>query len=263
VFNIKRVVKILNKKYKIENEDLEIVAGSGLKDAVPNFDGETISVNYSDLGLPKSKVKGHSGKFVFGKINGVKVVVVSRMHFYESGDINKVKLPFSIVSQLGAKKIILLTSSGGVNSSFKVGDIMIIKDHINLSGIVPTVGMEEIEFTDMSDCYSKQFISEIKEIAKSEDIDLREGVHVQMSGPNYETKAEVEMIRKLCGDSVSMSTAHDCIISKYYKMNVLGFAVIVNVFNNSQDELTHEEVLENASKACDKIKKLLINFISK
>lgn len=258
---VDKIVKILNKKYGISAVDWAIVAGSGLIEAVPEMK-DVMKVDYKTLGLPKSKVKGHGGGFIFGKINNKNVVVVSRMHYYESGDLSKVRLPLEIVSKLGVKSIILMTSCGGLNKGFRVGDVMLIEDHINMSGVNPLVAVEDLSFTNMVNCYDLKYREQIKKLAKENKIDIRAGVFCQMCGPSYETSAEVQMLRMLGADSVSMSTAHDCIIANYLGMRVIGISVIVNVFNDGSDaKLNHEEVLENASRACAKVRDLLVQVI--
>lgn len=253
---VEKAVKILNKKHNIKNVDTAIVVGSGLMAAMPDVDNK-YTVNYDSLGLPKSKVKGHSGTFVFGDYYGKKVVFVSRMHYYESGSIEKVRIPLEICAKLGVKTVVLLTSSGSINKTYKVGDVMLIKDHVNMSGVNPLVGIDDLSFTSMTDCYSAEIREKVLEIVKKESIDIKQGVFVQMSGPSYETLAEINMLRLMGCDAVSMSTAHDCIIANYLNMKVLGFSVIVNECVEEAVELTHEEVLTNAAKACEKVKKIL------
>ncbi len=257
---VKNALDILKNKYNVKKMDIAIVAGSGLSDALPNIENK-FEVLYEELGLPKSKVKGHSGKFVFGVYKGLGVVLVSRIHYYESGNVELVRLPFEIVSGLGVQKIVLLTSSGGININFKVGDIMLINDHINLSGINPLIGIENMQFTNMGDCYNSEWRNKAREVAKQNNIDLKEGVFVQMSGPSYETKAEINMLRMLGCDAVSMSTAFDCIICNYLGLKVIGFSVIVNTFSGGDDNLNHKEVLDNAKKASQKLKAVLQNII--
>ena len=213
--------------------------------------------------MPKSKVQGHSGSFIFGEYAGKKIVLVSKMHYYESGNIEKVRMPLEIVSKLGVKTVILLSSSGSLNKSFKVGDLMLINDHINMSGINPLIGIEELSFTNMYECYDISYRNLLKQIAINNDIHLQEGVFCQMSGPSYETRAEVEMLRLLGADAVSMSIAHDCIIAKFLGLKVVGVSVIVNVFESVVKELNHKEVLENAKNASKKLKCLLEGFVQK
>lgn len=257
---VKNALKILENKYNIEKVDVAIVAGSGLFDALPKLK-DVIEVLYEDLGIPKSKVQGHSGKFVFGKYQGKNLVFVSRIHYYENGNLDLVRLPFEIVSGLGAKSIVLLTSSGGINNGFRVGDIMLINDHINLAGVNPLIGIENLQFTNMNDCYNAEWRNKARNVAKKNNISLKEGVFVQMSGPSYETKAEINMLKMLGCDAVSMSTAFDCIICNYLGLKVIGFSVIVNTFSGKGDELNHKEVLSNAKKASQNLKIILQEII--
>ncbi len=253
-------VKVLKNKYNIDNVDLAIVCGSGLGDALPDLNNEII-VSYDELGLPKSKVKGHSGNFVFGEYNKIKIVLVSRIHYYESGKVGNVRLPYEIISKLGVKRVILLTSSGGLNKTYNVGDLILIKDHINFAGVNPLIGVEDMRFTNMGDCYNLDWRNEAKNVALKEGVELKEGVFVQMSGPSYETLAEVEMLRMIGADVVSMSTAFDCIIANYLGMKVIGFSVVVNVFSGGDDNLNHQEVLDNAKKSSINLKKILTNIV--
>ena len=261
MINIDKVVNKLKKDYKVEDVDYAIVVGSGLIDAAPVLEN-VIKVEYEKIGMPKSKVKGHSGSFIFGSYNGKRVVLVSRIHYYECADVKLVKVPFEIIARLGVNTVILLTSCGGLNPEYKVGDVMMIEDHINFTGINPLIGIDNIEFTDMASAYDIDLKNKIKSFVKKHKLDIKQGVFCQMSGPSYETMAEVNMLRVLGADAVSMSTAMDCIISRYLKMRVLGFSVIVNVFNNNMGELTHEEVLQNAKTACDKLRKILSYIIN-
>lgn len=257
---IDKAVKILNKKYQIEHADVAIVVGSGLIDAMPDVKNKKV-VEYSKLGLPKSKVQGHSGNFVFGEFEGKVVVFVSRMHFYESGSVEKVRMPLEICARLGVEKVVLLTSSGSINQTYKVGDVMLIDDHINLSGFNPLIGIDKLSFTNMTDCYNAQMRKQVMAAADELGIEIKHGIFTQMSGPSYETLAEIKMIRMLGGDAVSMSTAHDCIIANYLNMKVLGFSVIVNECASEAVELTHAEVLENAARACKKVKAILTKVL--
>ena len=257
---VNEIVDTLKNKYKIDDVEYAIVCGSGLADALPNLE-DKVEVPYACLGLPTSKVKGHSGNFVFGKFNNKKVVLVSRIHYYESGKLENVRLPFEIIAKLGVKKVVLLTSSGGLNKTYKVGDLVLIKDHINFAGINPLIGVEDMQFTNMCNCYNSEWRPLALSVAKGESVGLKEGVFVQMSGPSYETCAEVEMLRLLGADTVSMSTAFDCIICNYLKMTVIGFSVVVNVFSGDDVNLNHQEVLDNAKQASINLKKILCKII--
>lgn len=253
---VENIIETIKTIYGIKEAEIAIVAGSGLSNALPKLE-DIIEVPYMDIGMPKSKVQGHSGKFIFGNYNGKKVVYMSRLHFYESGDIKNVRLPFEIIAKLGVKKIILLTSSGGINSNLNVGDIVLIQDQINMTGTNPLVGIEKMEFTDMSNCYDLTWRENTEKVASQLNVPLKKGIFVQMSGPSYETKAEINMLKNIGCDVVSMSTAFDCIICNYLGIKVIGFAIVVNTFSGKDEKLTHEEVLENAKKASDNLKLIL------
>ena len=255
-----KALRKIKKEYDISQVDYAIVAGSGLMDAVVDLENVVI-VSYDNLGLPKSKVKGHSGKFIFGTYQGKKIVVVSRVHFYEYGDMAKVRLPFEVIAKLNTKKVILLTSSGGINKTFRVGDIMLISDHINFTGQNPLIGIEDLKFTSMTNAYDKDMFKAMEKIADEHDINVRQGVHIQFLGPSYETKAEIALARNFGVDSVSMSTVFDCIICNYLGIKVAGIASIVNTFTEDNQQLNHTQVLIDAKKTCQKIKVILSDLL--
>ena len=256
----KKIAEILKKKYKIGNIDYVIVAGSGLLDAVVDLEDITI-VPYDKIRMPKSRVSGHSGKFIFGKYCGKNVAIVSRVHYYEYGDMNKVRLPYEVLSYLDTKKVILLTASGGINKTFRVGDIMLISDHINFTGQNPLVAIKDLKFTSMTNAYDKDMFNKMAQIADENDINVRQGVHIQFLGPSYETMAEIAFAKSIGADSVSMSTVFDCIICNYLGMKVAGIASIVNVFSGNDESLDHKKVLDDAQKTCQKIKIILSELL--
>lgn len=241
--NIKRIVKKIKKKYH-KFIDVGMIFGSGI-DVAELIDDKLI-IEYKELGMPCGKVKGHSGKFVFGKINGKNVVLASRYHYYECGNMEQVRLPLMIIKELGAKTVILQSSTGALNSSLRLGQLCVVKDHINLGGNNPLIGMDEIKFINMTNNYNSNYINRLQTEIKS----LPAVTHVQFSGPNYETQAEIVMAQKLGGDTVSMSLAYDNLIARYLDLNVLAFAVVTNELDNGNNKsLSHIEVLENAKQA--------------
>ncbi len=256
---IDKIVKKLNKKFNINKVDIAVVVGSGLLDAVMPLENK-IEVSYAKLKMPASKVAGHSGKFVFGTYKDKTVVLVSRIHFYEHGQINLVRMPFEIIKRLGVTDCVLLTSSGGLNKTFAVGDVMLITDHINCTANNPLVAISPMTFTPMANCYDKEYITKILDIAKDNNLNLKQGTHLQFSGPSYETLKEVEYARMIGGDTVSMSTVYDCIICNWLQMKVCAMASVVNVFEDNAQPLSHQEVLDNAQKACNTIKTILTNL---
>ena len=256
---VEDVVSLLKNKYKIGNVQMAIVVGSGLAESIP--DRKNIKeIKYCDIGLSESKVQGHSGSFIFCEINGKPVVLVSRIHFYECCDIERVRMPLEIVARLGVERVLLMTSCGGISDNLSIGDVLAIKDHINLSGFNPLAGIEKLTFTSMTNCYDADLRKRLHEIAKDCGVELKDGVVCQMSGPSYETAAELAMLKMMGVDGVNMSTAHDCIVARYLNMTVAGLMVIVNVANGVNVP-SHQEVLTNAKIASENVKKILSRFI--
>lgn len=213
---------------------------------------------YNDLGMPSSKVAGHSEKFICGFINDKPVILAGRFHYYESGDMNDVRLVYEILHYLGVKRLIMQSSCGALNDALKPGDICLIKDHINFTGNNPLINYDPLVFLDLSDLYSKSY----RDIVKNYDSDIKEVVHVQFAGPNYETNAEVKAVRFLGGDTVSMSIAYDALIAHYYKMKILAFSVITNSTGNS-NQLSHNDVLKMANSVKNKMSNIVKYFIDK
>lgn len=244
--------------------DIGLILGSGLGGAAPQLENK-VTISYESLGLPSGGVIGHSRNFVFGEYQGKHIALVSRIHYYEKGSMEEMRLPFQILSELGTKTMILTTAVGGVDHSFKTGDLMLIHDQINFSGVNPLIGIEKQWFVDMGNVYSKDLIEKVNLIALQNNIPLKSGVHMQFSGPTYETPAEVKMARLMGAHTVSMSTALDAILCAHFKMQVVGFASICNLAAGMSDEtLNHEDVLKasklNEEKLTTILKHLLVQI---
>lgn len=252
---INNMYKKIKKQIGEFKPEIALILGSGLSDACPDMKIFK-EIDYETVGLPKSTVKGHIDKFIFGEFKNIKIVKLSRFHYYESGDLNKLSLPFEIISKLGVQDIILATAAGGISKT-KDGDIILIKDHINFAPN-PLIGRKDQYFFDLIEAYDKIYRNIIKEISIEEKIDIIEGVHAQMLGPSYETPAEINMLKILGADSVSMSLAQDVILSRFFKLNILAFAIISNGAGKS---VTHEDVLKNSKKSSIKLKILISKFI--
>lgn len=253
---MKEILKRLKKGLNNKTPTLALILGSGLSEAIPDI--KVIkSFSYEELGMPSSIVKGHAGKFVIGEYKGEIIVILNRYHYYESGDLKKVALPFEILNNLGVKDIILLTATGGVSKNAKKGDIFLIKDHINFAPN-PLIGRKDQYFVGLNDAYDKVYRNIIKEISIEENIDIKEGIHAQLTGPSYETGGELRMLETMGADTVSMSTAQDVILSNFFQMRALCFAIISNV---PGEKVTHEEVLRNAEEVSKKLKILITKFI--
>ena len=245
-----------------------LVLGSGLGGYAGEIDA-VASVSYADInGFPISTVPGHQGRFVFGHINNVPVVVMQgRVHYYEGYSINDVVLPIRLMGLLGAKVLFLTNAVGGINDSFTAGDFMQIRDHILYGVPSPLIGrnIEELgtRFPDMSEVYDSGLREKIKHAAGKLGIPLREGVYLQTSGPNFETPAEVRAFKTLGADVVGMSTACEAVAAIHMGMKTCGISCISNLAAGiSKTPLTHEEVQEMANKAAPKFKALVTESIS-
>lgn len=247
---------------------IALVLGSGLGDYAESAVEKVAVVDYADIdGFPRSTVEGHKGRFVFGYVNGVPVVVMQgRVHYYEGYPMTDVVLPARLMSMLGAKVLFLTNASGGINADFSAGDFMLITDHISSFVPNPLIGKNVDElgtrFPDMSKIYAPQLRRIIKSTAKELRIDLKEGVYLQLTGPSFESPAEIKMLRGFGADAVGMSTAVEAIAANHAGMLVCGISCISNLACGMTDNpLTHAEVQECADKAAPKFKRLITESI--
>lgn len=244
-----------------------LILGSGLGDYADGIRTEAV-VDYSDIeGFPVSTVTGHKGRFVFGYVGEVPVVIMQgRVHYYEGYPMADVVLPTRLMGMLGAKKLFLTNAAGGINESFKPGTLMMITDHIATMVPNPLKGpnIEELgtRFPDMSEVYSRRLQDVIRSAAKQCGVEIREGVYVQLTGPSYETPAEIRMCRGLGGDAVGMSTACEAIAARHMGMEVCGISCITNLAAGmSKEKLNHKEVQETADRVSAEFKKLVTQVI--
>ena len=234
--------------------EVALVLGSGLGDYAQTIEIEA-TIDYSEIeGFPISTVLGHKGRFVFGSVEGVKVVVMQgRVHYYEGYSMEDVVLPIRLMKLMGAKILFLTNAAGGVNFDYKAGDFMLITDHIN-SAPSPLIGknIDElgVRFPDMSNIYDKELCNIIRDTAKSLNLtELREGIYYQVTGPAYESPAEIRMIRAVGGDAVGMSTACEAVAANHAGFRVVGISCISNLASGMNSKpLTHAEVQETADK---------------
>ena len=236
-----------------------IVLGSGLG----SFTSEIVvekEILYSDIPhFPISTVEGHSGKLIFGELGGKKVVAMAgRFHFYEGYGTDEVVFPIRVMKFLGIETLLVSNAAGGTNKHWKVGDLMIIKDHISQFTPNPLVGKNLTElgprFQDMSEPYKKVLIDKAKQIAATKNIFLREGVYFGVTGPTFETRAEYKMIELLGGDAVGMSTVQEVITAVHCGMEVFAMSVITDLGIREEDNvITHQEVLDAANEAAPKL----------
>ncbi|MEG0754044.1 MAG: purine-nucleoside phosphorylase, partial [Angelakisella sp.] len=225
-------------------------------------------IDYSDIeGFPVSTVSGHKGRFIFGYVQEVPVVIMQgRVHFYEGYPMSDVVLPTRLMGMMGAKVLFLTNASGGVNPEYQAGDFMLITDQIASFVTSPLIGanMEELgpRFPDMSDIYKKSLQKIIADTAGKLDIKLQQGVYLQFSGPNYESPAEVKMARTLGADAVGMSTACEAMAANHMGMQVCGISCITNMASGiSKTPLSHVEVQETADRVAPLFKNLVTESI--
>ncbi|MBQ2803312.1 MAG: purine-nucleoside phosphorylase [Lachnospiraceae bacterium] len=244
-----------------------IVLGSGLGDYASQIQ-VTAEIPYSEIeGFPVSTVPGHAGKFIFGYIDELPVVCMKgRVHYYEGYDITDVVLPIRIMKLLGAEILFLTNAAGGVNTSFHAGDLMLIKDQIAAFAPNPLIGpnIDELgtRFPDMSNVYHKELQQIIKDTAKKNNIFLQEGVYAQLTGPSFETPADIRMLRTLGCDAVGMSTVVEAITANHMGMKICGISCICNLAAGmTENPLTHEEVQAAADMTAPCFKKLLTESV--
>ena len=247
--------------------DVALVLGSGLGNYADNIKIET-EISYSDIpGFPVSTVPGHAGKFIFGYVGDVKVVCMKgRVHFYEGYDVTDAVLPARLMKMLGAKILFLTNAAGGLGDGFKAGDLMLITDHISIFAPNPLIGpnVDELgpRFADMSEVYDKDLQEVIRKAAASEGIDLKEGVYCQLTGPSFESPAEIRLLGKLGVSAVGMSTVIEAIAANHMGMRICGVSCISNLAAGiSVQPLCHEEVQEAADKVAPLFTKLVTESI--
>lgn len=247
--------------------EVALILGSGLGDYADGIQIET-TVDYTEIeGFPVSTVTGHKGRFVFGYVGDVPVVIMQgRVHYYEGYPMSDVVLPTRLMGLLGAKKLLLTNAAGGINENFRPGDFMMLTDHIATGVPSPLIGpnLDDLgpRFPDMSEVYSHRIQDVIRNAASECEIDLKEGVYVQLTGPDYETPAEVRMCKIWGGDAVGMSTACEAMAARHMGMEIGGISCITNLAAGiSKEKLDHKEVQETADRVSKDFKRLVTKII--
>ncbi len=246
--------------------DIALILGSGLGDYADTIKQEAV-LEYKDIeGFPVSTVAGHKGRFVFGYVGDVKVVVMQgRVHYYEGYSMEDVVLPVRLMKLMGAKVLFLTNASGGVNFDYSAGDFMLISDQICMAPS-PLIGenLDELgpRFPDMSNIYDRDLRKTVRDTAASLGIKLQEGVYIQLTGPNYESPAEIRMVRTLGADAVGMSTACEAIAANHCGLKTVGISCVSNLACGMTDKpLSHAEVQETADKAAPLFRQLVTESI--
>jgi len=264
---LNETAQFLKSKYP-HQPSVGIVLGSGLSNFTDEIEPE-FEIGYGNIpNFPVSTVEGHKGKLVFGKLGNKTVVAMAgRFHFYEGYGAHEVVFPIRVMKWLGVDTLLLSNAAGAVNTSYAVGDLMIIKDHISLFTPNPLIGKNfdglGPRFPDMSEPYNKSLIQQVKAIASKNEIELMEGVYLSVTGPTYETAAEYNLIRLLGADAVGMSTVQESIAARHLGMNVFAISVITDLAVREENSIiTHEEVLHAAKQAEPKLALLFKELVA-
>ncbi len=246
---------------------IALVLGSGLGNYADTMKVKA-EIDYKDIeDFPVSTVPGHAGKFIFGYVKGVPVVCMKgRVHYYEGYPISDVVLPTRLMKMMGAEILFLTNASGGINGAFRAGEFMLITDHISCFAPNPLIGpnVDEfgVRFPDMTSVYDEDLQEIIRNKAKENRINLKEGVYVQLTGPSFESPAEIRMLRTLGADAVGMSTVVEAIVANHMGMKICGISCVCNLAAGMNEHpLTHEEVQEASAKAAPLFEQLVTESI--
>jgi len=251
---LEEATRFIKKIYPYEPQ-AGIVLGSGIGNLIREIEVEK-EIEYANIPhFPVATVKGHSGKLIFGSIKGKRIVAMAgRFHYYEGYSVQQVVFPIRIMKFLGIKTLLISNAAGGTNISFKVGDLMIIKDHISFFTVNPLIGENDellgSRFPDMSEPYNRELIKKAKAVANRLNIAVKEGIYTGVTGPTFETRAEYKLIHIAGGDAVGMSTVQEVIAAVHMGLQVFAMSIITDIGIRENDNIiTHEEVLREAKNA--------------
>ena len=246
------------RKAGVREPEVGMVLGTGLNNYADGIE-DALIIPYNDIpNMHAGKVDGHRGQLIYGRRNGKTIVLLAgRYHYYESGDMQTVAFPARVLVELGIRRMIITNASGCVNRNWKAGDLMLVSDHINLSGANPLIGENLDEygprFPDMTYTYDRGLREKLKAEAAAAGIVLREGVYALMSGPTFETPAEIRMVRTIGGDAVGMSSVPEAIIANHAGLEVIGISFLANMAAGVLDQpLSAEEVTEAGKHVSEK-----------
>lgn len=249
--------------------EVALVLGSGLGDLAEQIEVCGV-LDYSEIdGFPQSTVAGHKGRFVFGRMGEVPVVIMQgRVHYYEGYSMEEVVLPVRLMKAMGAEKLFLTNAAGGLGDGYCAGDLMMITDHISCFVPNPLLGKNEeefgVRFPDMSEVYSRRLQEIIRTSSKELGISLKEGTYLQLTGPSYETPAEIRMCRVLGASAVGMSTAVEAVAANHMGMEICGISFISNLAAGiGEEKLSHEEVKAAADEVAPRFQALVKLAISR
>ncbi len=266
---IRETAKFIDAKTNNYKAEIAIILGTGLGGLVNEIE-IYYKISYNDIpNFPVSTVEGHAGNLIFGKLQNKKVVAMQgRFHYYEGYSMKEITFPVRVFKALGIELLFVSNASGGLNPDFKVGDLMLITDHINLFGTNPLIGknIDELgpRFPDMSEAYNKELRQYAEEVAQANNIEYVKGVYAGLSGPTFETPAEYFYVRNVGADAVGMSTVPEVIVARHMNMKCLAFSIITDSGVPGEIvEISHEEVQQAAAGAEPKLTKILKGVIER
>lgn len=264
--HIRETVDYIQSKTEVIPE-IGIILGSGLGSLADKIENATV-IPYSNIpNFAKSEALGHANELVIGSLQGKTIIAMKgRFHYYEGFSPKEITFPVHVMKAMGIKSLILTNACGAINTDFNPGELMLIDDHLNLTGVTPFHGPNDNSlgprFTDLSQCYSKKLQSVAYAAAKENNIKLHKGVYAWWTGPAYETPAEIRMIRTLGADAVGMSTVPEAMVAAYYNLETLGISCLTNMACGILDEaLSHRKVIEVAKRVEEDFIQLVSDII--
>ncbi len=263
---IKQAASFIREKGVGEIE-IGLILGSGLGELGDEVEN-AIQIPYETIpNFPTSTVEGHAGQLVYGTLGGKKVLAMQgRFHYYEGYSLEMVTFPVRVMKALGIHSVIVTNAAGGLNLDFTPGELILITDQINFTGVNPLIGPNDnemgVRFTDMSQAYDKEYQEIVRNVAKEMNLDLKEGVYMGFTGPTYETPAEIKMARVIGADAVGMSTVPEVIVARHSGLRVIGVSCITNLAAGMQASLNHAEVVETTERVKESFKTLVKNILA-
>ena len=266
---VQEAAAYIKEKLNGRKPEIAITLGSGLGDLAEQLT-DAVQIPYGDIPhFPVSTVAGHKGQFVVGKLEGREVLCMQgRFHYYEGYDLKQVTMPVRVMKLLGIDSLLVTNAAGGINTGFHAGTLMLIEDHLNLTGENPLIG-ENLDafgdrFFDMTVAYDKEYRTLAKATAEELNIPLATGVYAWLTGPNFETPAEIRYLRTIGADAVGMSTVPEVLVARHSGIRVLGISCITNLAAGMTDNtLSHEEVKETADRVQNEFIRLVTGIVSR
>ena len=264
---IQESAAFLKKKTALQPQ-IGIILGSGLGGLTEMVEAP-VAVPYEEIpNFPVATVAGHKGQIIFGTLRGVPVLMMAgRFHYYEGYGMDEVTFPVRVMRALGIETLIVSNAAGAMNAAYRVGDIVFIRDHVNLFPEHPLRGPNDERlgprFPDMSEPYSKMLLAKAKEIATIQNLKVHEGVYIGLQGPTFETRAEYEWLYRIGGDVVGMSTVPEVVAARHGGMHVFGASIVTDIgIREEENIITHEEVLAAANAAAPKLAQLVAGLVA-